>query len=81
VLGGLLREHLAGAGTRLPVEIHAEYHASALLGVLIWWVRQDFPYGPAEMSRMCRELTAPSVMANLTTPAHHQGASGGSQRP
>ena len=62
----LLRGHLAAVGTRLPVELVAEYHASALLGVLVWWVRQDFRYGPAEMARMCQELTTPGVMANLT---------------
>jgi len=68
----LLRGHLDAAGTRLPVDIVAEYHASALLGVLMWWVQHDFPYGPAEMSRMCQELTAPGVMAGLATiSAHH----------
>jgi AcrR family transcriptional regulator len=66
----LLRSHLEAAGTRLPVDIVAEYHASALLGVLVWWVRHDFPYGPAEMSRMCQELTAPGVMAGLATGPH-----------
>jgi AcrR family transcriptional regulator len=70
LIAGLLREHLGGVGTRLPVEIVAEYHASALLGVLVWWVEQDFPYGPAEMSRMCQELTAPGVMASLQTAGH-----------
>jgi AcrR family transcriptional regulator len=69
LLAGLLREHLDAVGTRLPVEIVAEYHASALLGVLVWWVQQDFPYGPAEMSRMCQELTAPGVMASLRASA------------
>jgi AcrR family transcriptional regulator len=66
VLTDLLRGHLGAVGTSLPVEVVAEYHASALLGVLVWWARQDFPYGPAEMSRMCQQLTAPSVMASLS---------------
>jgi AcrR family transcriptional regulator len=70
VIVTLLRGHLGGVGTRLPVDLVAEYHASALLGVLVWWVRQDFPYGAAEMSRMCQELTAPGVMASLSRPAH-----------
>jgi AcrR family transcriptional regulator len=65
LLVGLLTEHLAGVGTRLPVEVVAEYHANALLGLVVWWVRQDFPYGPEAMARMCLELTAPGVMASL----------------
>ena len=68
----LLRGHLDAVGTRLPVDIVAEYHASALLGVLVWWVQHDFPYGPAEMSRMCQELTAPGVMAGLATINAHR---------
>ncbi len=52
-------------GPRLPVDVVAEYHASALTGVLGWWVRADFPHGPAEMARMCREMTQPGVMAAL----------------
>jgi AcrR family transcriptional regulator len=60
-----LHGHLSAAGTRLPVEIVAEYHANALVGLLVWWVRRGFPYGPAEMARMCQEMTAPGVMAAL----------------
>jgi hypothetical protein len=71
LIADLLRGHLDEVGTRLPVDIVAEYHASALLGVLVWWVRHDFPYGPGEMSRMCRELTAPSVMASLDARGPH----------
>ena len=65
VVRDALRDHLTAAGTRLPVEIVAEYHANALVGLLVWWVRQGFPYGPAEMARMCQEMTAPGVMATL----------------
>jgi AcrR family transcriptional regulator len=65
LIGGLLREHLSAVGTRLPAEVVAEYHASALLGVLVWWVRQDFPYGPVEMAAMAQELTAAGVMATV----------------
>jgi hypothetical protein len=53
----------------MPVEIIAEYHASALVGLLGWWVRAGFPHGPAEMARMCREMTQPSVMATVRGPA------------
>lgn len=61
----LFRGHLGTVGTRLPVDVVAEYHAGALLAVLVWWVRNDFPYGPAEMSRMCQQLTTPGVLAGL----------------
>ncbi|MBB4765292.1 TetR/AcrR family transcriptional regulator [Amorphoplanes digitatis] len=66
----LLREHLCMAGTRLPVEIAAEYYSGALLSTLLWWVRQDFPYQPEELAAMCQLLTAPGVMASLS-PAPH----------
>jgi AcrR family transcriptional regulator len=59
----LVRGHLGAVGTGLPVDVVAEYHAGALLAVLVWWVRNDFPYAPAEMSRMCQELTTPGVLA------------------
>jgi AcrR family transcriptional regulator len=54
-----LRAHLGAVGTRLPADVVAEYHAGAFTGVLAWWVRQGFPYGPAEMARMCRQMAAP----------------------
>jgi AcrR family transcriptional regulator len=60
-----LLEHLRGGPVRQPAEIVAEYHASALVGVLGWWVRAGFPYGPAEMSRICLEVTQPSMMAAM----------------
>ncbi|WP_127499879.1 TetR/AcrR family transcriptional regulator [Actinoplanes solisilvae] len=60
----VMREHLCTHDElRLPVDVVAEYHASALVGVLGWWVRADFPYGPGEMARMIRELTVGSVTA------------------
>jgi len=62
---GLLHEHLSAVGSRLPAEVVAEYHANALLGVLVWWVRQDFPYPPAEIAEMSQELTAAGVMATV----------------
>jgi Transcriptional regulator C-terminal region len=71
VLAELLGAHLAAIGTRMPVEVVAEYHASALLGLLVWWVRQDFPYGPEEMSRMCQDLTAPGVRGALDPAVVH----------
>jgi AcrR family transcriptional regulator len=48
---------------RLPVDVAAEYHASALVGTLGWWVRAGFPHEPAEMARMIRELTVGGITA------------------
>lgn len=59
----MLRDHLCTHETRLPVEVVAQYHTAALVGLLGWWVRAGFPYGPAEMARMCRETAAPGVAA------------------
>ena len=53
-----LQAHLCTHETRLPVEVLAQYHAGALIGLLGWWVRAGFPYRPGEMARMCREMTA-----------------------
>ena len=71
LIADMLREHLDAVGTRIPVEIVAEYHAGALFHVLGWWVRADFPYGPREMSRMCQEMTAPGIVASLATAHEH----------
>ncbi|MBU2668532.1 TetR/AcrR family transcriptional regulator [Actinoplanes bogorensis] len=60
----VMREHLCTHDElRLPVDVAAEYHASALVGTLGWWVRAGFPHGPAEMARMIRELTVGGITA------------------
>jgi len=71
LVAGVLREHFTAVGTRLNADVVAEYHASALLGVLVWWVRQDFPYPPAEIALICRNLAAPSVMASVGSERAH----------
>lgn len=60
---GSLRDHLTPVGLALPVEIVAEYHAGALVAVLVWWVRQGFPQRPEEIARVCQKMITPSVMA------------------
>ena len=69
LIGGMLREHLrphlAAAGSDLPVDVVAEFCTTALLGLLVWWVDQDFPYGPAKLARMYQRLAAPGVLAAL----------------
>jgi AcrR family transcriptional regulator len=68
-IGTMLREHLephmAAVGSRLPVDLVSEFHASALLGMLTWWVEHDFPYGPAEMARTYGALAVPGLLAAL----------------
>jgi AcrR family transcriptional regulator len=60
-----LRPHLAGAGSDLPVDVVAEFYTTAMLGLLVWWVDHDFPYGPAELARIYQRLAAPGVLAAL----------------
>ena len=66
LIAEVLTEHLSAVGTRLPVEIVAEYFAGALFTLLVWWVRRDFPYAPREMARMCQELTAPGIVHTVS---------------
>jgi len=66
LIGDALRDHLTRHDLRMPVEMVVEYHVSALVGVLAWWVRAGFPNGPAETARMCRTMTQAGVMAALT---------------
>jgi AcrR family transcriptional regulator len=63
-----LRAHLTPIGLRLPVDVVTEYLAGALLGVLVWWVRQGFPQPPAEIARVCQAMATPSVLAALDHP-------------
>jgi AcrR family transcriptional regulator len=63
--------HLDEVGTRYPAAIIAEYHGSALAGVLVRWIREDFPVDPATMARICRDLTAAGVTASLSDPSRH----------
>jgi hypothetical protein len=50
----LVRKTAPSAG--LPPDVVAEFHAGALLGLLIWWVDHDFTYGPAKLAGMYRDL-------------------------
>ena len=63
MLHDALRGHMAGAPMRLPAEIVVEFHTSALIGVLDWWVRSGFPHGPDEMARICLDLINPGLAA------------------
>ncbi|MBN2555236.1 MAG: TetR/AcrR family transcriptional regulator [Anaerolineales bacterium] len=41
---------------RIPLHFTALYFASALLGMLIWWLEADMPYSSVEMVSMMRVL-------------------------
>lgn len=56
LIGGLLREHLRSQRTAVPVEIAAEFYASAALGLLGWSIDHDFPHNAAWLTRCYRAL-------------------------
>jgi AcrR family transcriptional regulator len=83
-----LRPHLAAAGSdrvckapgpsvgarqSLDVDVVAEFYTSAALGLLIWWVDQDFPYDPATLATMYHRLAVPGVLAALEGDHHETG--------
>ena len=69
LVGGLLRDHLrphlAAAGSDLPVDVVAEFYTAAALGLLVWWVNQDFPHDPAALASMFHRLALPGVLGAL----------------
>jgi AcrR family transcriptional regulator len=69
LIGDLLREHLrphlAAAGSDIPAEVAAEFYTSAALGLLTWWVDNDFRPGPARLAHIYQRLAAPGLLAVL----------------
>jgi AcrR family transcriptional regulator len=76
-----LRPHLAAAGSdgvseapgpsvgakqSLDVDVVAEFYTAAALGLLVWWVDQDFRYDPATLAAMYHRLAVPGILAALT---------------
>jgi AcrR family transcriptional regulator len=51
----LLRD-AAPAEPGLPAELVAEFHTSATLGLLVWWIDQDFAHGPEWLAAAYRTL-------------------------
>jgi AcrR family transcriptional regulator len=68
-VAALLREHLEqvaaarGVTLAVPVDVAAQYIASALLGVLSWWLDGEMPHSAEEMGRACLRLTKPAFTA------------------
>ncbi len=53
------------APTPVSLEILSQYVASALKGLLIWWLEHDMPYSPDEMARQYHALMLPTLRAML----------------
>ena len=68
-----LQPHLSAADSDLPVDVVAEFAASAALGLLTWWVNHDYPYGPTRLAEMYQRLAAPGILAALGHPAPTAG--------
>ena len=43
----------------LESEIAAHYFASALMGILVWWVEKDMPCTAEEIDKLFRQLAMP----------------------
>jgi hypothetical protein len=54
----------------LESEVAAHYFASALMGVLVWWVEKDMPCMAEEIDRLFRELAMPGFRHALA--ANHE---------
>lgn len=52
-----LQPHPATTGPPVPPEVAAEFYASALLGLLTWWVSHDFRPGHDQMTRIYQAMT------------------------
>ncbi|MFC4807730.1 TetR/AcrR family transcriptional regulator [Paenibacillus sp. GCM10023250] len=59
VAGGVLRklDGLGGA-PRIDRELHAEFVASAFVGIVEWWIGRAMPHSPEAMARQLRDLFA-----------------------
>lgn len=54
----------------LESEIAAHYFASALMGILVWWVEKDIPCSAEEIDRLFRQLAMPGFKHVLA--ANHE---------
>jgi AcrR family transcriptional regulator len=59
MISELLRDPLRAHDPTIPVELAVEFHASATLGLLRWWIDHDFPHDPAWLAANYRALALP----------------------
>jgi AcrR family transcriptional regulator len=60
-----LRPHLSAAGSDLLTDVVAEFYTSAALGLLTWWIDNDFRHGPTRIAHLYQRLAAPGLLAAL----------------
>jgi AcrR family transcriptional regulator len=69
MIGQLLRAHLephlTASSVPLPADLVSEFYTSALVGVLLWWVRAGFPIPPDEMARAYGRLSTPGILGAI----------------
>lgn len=59
-----LRPPLIQGDTELPVDVAAEFYTSAALGLLVWWIDQDFRGDHTWLTGLYRKLAAPDRFEN-----------------
>jgi len=69
MIADLAREELEAiaqrASPKIPPNVIAQYAASSLMGLLIWWADLKMPRPAEEMNRMFRALTLPGINATF----------------
>jgi AcrR family transcriptional regulator len=55
-------ENGLGLQLQVPLEVVANYYASALMGLIHWWLEKDMPYTPEEMRYMFQEMLRPAMI-------------------
>jgi Transcriptional regulator C-terminal region len=67
LIGDLLRKCLqpqfTRAGTEVPADVAAEFYTAAALGLLVWWIEQDFCADHVWLTQLYRKLAAPDRFA------------------
>jgi hypothetical protein len=53
-----LRQQVSQVTTAVPVEVAAEFYASAALGLLVWWIDHDFCHDDCWLTGRYRQLAA-----------------------
>ena len=63
VIGDVLRKRIRAQPTRsgvdVPADVAAEFYTSAALGLLVWWIAQDFCGDHAWLTGLYRKLALP----------------------
>lgn len=42
----------------IPHEVVSRHIAGSMFAIIVWWIRNDLPYTPAEMANMCHRLVS-----------------------